>query len=100
MAEVSSRLGVSSHSLYQWVKAVTPDKTEKQASELIEAKSEILKLRAQLQRTEEERDIPKKSRGGTLRGRPAGLIGSSLGAHHHYSAAELENLVEAGNSRV
>ena len=35
MAEVSSRLGVSSHSLYQWVKAVTPDKTEKQASELI-----------------------------------------------------------------
>ena len=35
MAEVSSRLGVSSHSLYQWMKAVTPDKTEKQASELI-----------------------------------------------------------------
>ena len=24
VAEVSSRLGVSSHSLYQWVKAVTP----------------------------------------------------------------------------
>ena len=44
MAEVSS-LGVSSHSLYQWVKAVTPDKADKQASELIEAKSEILKLR-------------------------------------------------------
>ena len=34
VAEVSSRLGVSSHSLYQWVKAVKPDKTEKQASEL------------------------------------------------------------------
>ena len=48
VAEVSARLGVSSHSLYQWVKAVTPDKTEKQASELIEAKSEILKLRARL----------------------------------------------------
>jgi transposase-like protein len=42
VAEVSSRLGVSSHSLYQWVKAVTPDKTEKQATELIEAKSEKL----------------------------------------------------------
>ena len=27
VAEVSSRLGVSSHSLYQWVKAVTPDRT-------------------------------------------------------------------------
>jgi len=52
---------VSTHSLYQWVKAVTPDKTEKQASELIEAKSEILKLRAQLHRAEEERDIIKKA---------------------------------------
>lgn len=61
VAEISSRLGVSSHSLYQWVKAVTPDKTEKQASELIDAKSEILKLRAQLHRTEEERDILKKA---------------------------------------
>ena len=61
VAEVSSRLGVSSHSLYQWVKAVTPNKTEKQAAELIDAKSEILKLRAQLHRTEEERDILKKA---------------------------------------
>ena len=61
VAEVSSRLGVSSHSPYQWVKAVTPDKTEKQVTELIEAKSEILKLRAQLHRTEEERDILKKA---------------------------------------
>lgn len=56
------RLGVSSHSLYQWVKSIKPDKTEKQAAELIDAKSEILKLRAQLHRTEEERDILKKSR--------------------------------------
>jgi transposase len=70
VADVSSRLGVSSHSLYQWVKAVTPDKTEKQASELIEAKSEILKLRAQLHRTEEERDILKKPR-GTLQESPS-----------------------------
>ena len=61
VAEVSARLGVSSHSLYKWVKTVKPDKTEKQAAELIEAKSEILKLRAQLGRTEEERDILKKA---------------------------------------
>jgi transposase len=61
VAEVSARLGVSSHSLYKWVKVVTPDKTEKQAAELIEAKSEVLKLRAQLRRTEEERDILKKA---------------------------------------
>ena len=51
VAEVSSRLGVSAHSLYKWVKAVKPDKSEKQAAELIEAKSEILRLRAQLRRT-------------------------------------------------
>jgi len=61
VAEVSARLGVSSHSLYKWVKSVKPDKTEKQATELLEAKSEILKLRAQLRRTEEERDILKKA---------------------------------------
>jgi len=61
IAEISARLGVSSHSLYKWVKAVTPDKSEKQATDLIEAKSEILKLRAQLRRTEEERDILKKA---------------------------------------
>ena len=61
VAEVSARLGVSSHSLYKWVKTVKPDKTERQAAELIEAKSEILKLRAQLRRTEEERDILKKA---------------------------------------
>jgi transposase len=43
------------------VKAVTADKTEQQASERIEAKSEIWKLRAQRHRTEEERDILKQA---------------------------------------
>jgi transposase len=61
VAEVAARLGVSSHSLYKWVKAVTPDNSEKQATELLEAKSEILRLRAQLRRIEEERDILKKA---------------------------------------
>ena len=61
VAEVAQRLGVSSHSLYKWVKAVKPDKTEQHAAELVEAKSEVLKLRAQLRRTEEERDILKKA---------------------------------------
>ena len=61
VTEVSQRLGVSAHSLYKWVKAVKPDKTEEQAAALIEARSEVLKLRAQLRRTEEERDILKKA---------------------------------------
>ncbi|VTQ53125.1 Transposase [Campylobacter jejuni] len=61
VTDVSARLGVSPHSLYKWVKAIKPDKTEQHAADLLEAKSEILKLRAQLRRTEEERDILKKA---------------------------------------
>lgn len=61
VTDVSERLGVSAHSLYKWVKAVKPDKTEEQAAALVEARSEVLKLRAQLKRTEEERDILKKA---------------------------------------
>ena len=57
VAEVSQRLGVSAHSLYKWVKAVKPDKSEEQAAELVEANSEILRLRAQMRRIVEERDI-------------------------------------------
>ena len=61
VSEVSERLGVSAHSLYKWVNAVKPDKTDEQVGQLIEAKSEILKLRAQLRRSEEERNILKKA---------------------------------------
>ena len=43
------------------MKAVKPDKTEQHEAELVEAKSEVLRLRAQLRRTEEERDILKKA---------------------------------------
>jgi len=32
VADVSERLGVSAHSLYKWVKAIKPDKTEEQAA--------------------------------------------------------------------
>jgi len=61
VAEVSARLGVSALSLYKWVNDVKPEKTDQQASELLAAKSEILRLRAQLHRSEEERDILKKA---------------------------------------
>ncbi|TAM41004.1 MAG: hypothetical protein EPN58_08995 [Rhodanobacter sp.] len=52
---------MSCHSLYKWVKAVKPDDSEQRAGELIGAKSEVLKLHAQLRRTKEERDILKKT---------------------------------------
>lgn len=61
VAEVSDRPGVSAHGLYKWLRAIKPDNSEQHARDLLEAKSEILKLRAQLKRTEEERDILKKA---------------------------------------
>ncbi len=59
--EVAARLGVSSHSLYKWVKSVRPSKEEQRGDELLDAKKEILKLRAELRRVQEERDILKKA---------------------------------------
>ena len=59
--EVADRLGVSSHSLYKWVKAVRPTKEEQRGDELLDAKKEILKLRSELRRVQEERDILKKA---------------------------------------
>ena len=61
VADVAERLGVSSHSLYNWIKAVKPSPNEQQKQELTEAKKEILALRTQLRRAEEERDILKKA---------------------------------------
>ncbi len=61
VADISKRLGVSVHSLYKWVNAVKPGKSEEQAEELAIAKREILKLRAEMRRLEEERDILKKA---------------------------------------
>jgi transposase len=58
--EVAARLGVSIQSLYNWVKAASPNKEEKRSDALFDAKKEILKLRAELRRTQEERDILKK----------------------------------------
>lgn len=93
VAEVAARLGVSTHSLYKWVKAATPDKSERQASELLEAKSEILSLRAQMRRLEEEQDIQKKSR-GTLPGSPSEVPlceRASLSIRNHYDVSGATN---------
>ena len=49
------------HRVYKRVNAVLSDKVEKQVNEPLEAKSEILRLRAQMRRLEEERDILKKA---------------------------------------
>ena len=59
--EVASRLGISEASLYNWRKAVVPSKDDERAAELLETKRENLTLRAELRRTQEERDILKKA---------------------------------------
>ena len=60
VTEVAARLGVSTHSLYKWVKDASPGQSAQHSQGLLEAKSEILRLRSQMRRIEEERDILKK----------------------------------------
>ena len=55
--EVAERLGISEASLYTWRKAVVPSKGDEREVELLEAKRENLTLRAELRRTQEEREI-------------------------------------------
>lgn len=59
--EVSARLGVSTHSLYQWVRQTKPEVSDQHEQDLLEARREILKLKSELRRAEEERDILKKA---------------------------------------
>ena len=59
--EVSANLDVSSHSLYKWLQGVRPSPDNQRDEELLEAKREILNLKAKVRRTEEERDILKKA---------------------------------------
>jgi len=56
VSEVSQRLGVSAHSLYEWRKkyAAPADKSDEQAEE-------IRRLKRELVRVTEERDILKKA---------------------------------------
>ena len=59
--EVAERLGISEASLYNWRKAVVPSKDDERTAELLDTKRENLTLRAELRRTQEERDILKKA---------------------------------------
>ena len=47
--------------MYKWVSAVRPSKEEERSDDLLESKKEVLRLRAELRRVEEERDILKKA---------------------------------------
>ena len=62
VAEVAARLGVSSHSLYAWIKryGVPPTQRAQQDSQ----SEEIRRLKAELRRVTEERDILKNGHRG------------------------------------
>ncbi len=59
VAEVASRLGVSQHSLYAWVKRYSQPEPARTAAQNQQA--ELQRLRAELKRVTEERDILKKA---------------------------------------
>lgn len=60
VSEVAARLGVSVHSLYAWVKRYT--KPQEQRVEEDDQSAEVRRLRAELKRVTEERDILKGRR--------------------------------------
>lgn len=59
VAEVASRLGVSQHSLYAWMKRYGMPESERVEAQGQQA--ELRRLKAELKRVTEERDILKKA---------------------------------------
>lgn len=76
ITDVSARLGVSQHSLYQWIKAkqMSPDQRQAQGSQA----DEMRRLKAELKRVTEERTSQK---------RPQRTLPSSPGEVRIYRAA-------------
>lgn len=59
VAEVAKRLGTTTHSLYAWIKKYGPDSAE--YSIRADEQAEIQRLKKELKRVTEERDILKKA---------------------------------------
>lgn len=57
--DVGRRLGVSTHSLYAWCRKY--GKAKEPAAEVVDQAAEIRRLKAELKRVTEERDILKKA---------------------------------------
>ena len=62
VADVSARIGVSQHSLYKWIKAYSAPAAERQAQ--MSQAEELRRLKAELRRVTEERDILKNGHRG------------------------------------
>lgn len=59
VAEVATRLGVSQHSLYQWLKLYGQPEADRRDAQ--SQQDELRRLKAELKRVTEERDILKKA---------------------------------------
>jgi len=59
VAEVAARLGISTHSLYAWVKRYS--KPQEQRAQEEDQQAELRRVRAELKRATEERDLLKKA---------------------------------------
>ena len=59
VADVAGRLGMTTHSLYAWIKKYGPDSAKHQV--LAAEQAEIRQLKKELKRVAEERDILKKA---------------------------------------
>ena len=68
VAEVAQRLGVSSHSLYAWLREVGVSRQARNVQQEADLLKENQRLRAELRRVEEERDILKKAAAYFARG--------------------------------
>ncbi len=60
VADVAGRLGMTTHSLYAWIKKFGPDFAKHNA--MSDDQAEIRRLKKELKRTTEERDLLKKAR--------------------------------------
>ncbi|NNM69145.1 MAG: transposase [Gallionella sp.] len=61
VAEVATRLGISGKSLYVWLKQSQQLAKVPVKDEVLALKSEVSRMKAELKRTTEERDILKKA---------------------------------------
>jgi transposase len=61
VSEVAERLGMSTHSLYAWLREQGVSRQARSAQKTDELAQENARLRAELRRVEEERDILKKA---------------------------------------
>jgi transposase len=61
LADVAKRLGVSTKSLYKWIREADLQKRPAASIDVAALKQEVARLNAALKRTTEERDILKKA---------------------------------------